>query len=66
MARIYKTVQVDGEEPVRKLAYIVCDFCSNKLYPGRHVIDSGWVKEGTYYGPGEGRNHEIDLCPRCR
>jgi hypothetical protein len=66
MARIYKTVQVDGEDPVRKLAYIECDRCPSRIEPAPDIMHSGWMKEGIYYGPGDGRNHEADYCPRCR
>lgn len=66
MARIYKTVQVDGEEPVRKLAFIECDRCDARIEPHPGIKYSGWVKQGVHYGFNDSRNYEGDFCPRCR
>jgi hypothetical protein len=57
---VYGINEVTGE---RVLLYIECDFCDAKIKPHQEINQSGWQKRGTYYGPGDDRNTQVDLCP---
>ena len=65
MSRRHATYQVDGEEPVRKLAFIECDGCDARIEPSPDIMNSGWTKQGMYWRPGDSRNVESEFCPRC-
>lgn len=60
MSRVYATTD-KGE---RILAYLECDTCSAKIRPHPDIANSGWVRYGTYRGPG-GDHDEGDACPEC-
>jgi hypothetical protein len=47
----------------RRLVAIECDLCSEQIKPGKKFVESSWKTRGVYYGPGDERNTEIDLCP---
>ena len=57
--KVYATTK-QGE---RFLAYLECDRCDARIRPHPEIAKSGWTKVGTYYGPGDDRNVESDLCP---
>lgn len=62
MSHVYGMNEVTGE---RVLLYIECDFCTATIKPNPQINESGWEKRGTYHGPGDDRNIEVHLCPRC-
>lgn len=59
MSRAYATTP-DGE---RVLHHIECDRCDARIKPRADIAESDWTKSGEYYGPGDERNTQRDLCP---
>ena len=58
--RVYAKREDTGR---RILVAIACDVCDEEIKPSTGIRDSGWTKQGVYYGPGDYRNIELDLCP---
>lgn len=49
----------------RHLVALECDYCEAKIKPHPEIAESGWEKRVIYYGPGDDRNTESHLCPKC-
>jgi len=59
MSRIYAT----EDNGTKHLVALECDYCEARIRPGPDIGESGWEKRGVYYGPGDDRNTQVDLCP---
>lgn len=58
--RVYAT-RDDNQK--RVLVAIKCDKCDAEIKPNPDISNSGWTTQGVYYGPGDDRNSQWDLCP---
>jgi len=59
-----KRYWVDEDTGEKKLRYICCDFCDNKISPYPEILESGWTKTVTV--DYKGAVFITYTCPSCR